>query len=339
MHQTSRRARTTSGVESVFLSTLERHAMIRPGDRVLAGVSGGGDSVLLLHLLVRHRARCPFTPHVAHLNHALRGAESEADEAFVRAVASRFSLPVACSRADLSRAPGDPSSLEERARIARRAFLLGAAAEAACNRIALGHTLDDQVETILMWLLRGTGRGGLSGMEPVTAEGIIRPLIGVRRSEVREHLAACGEAYRDDASNEDPAPLRNRIRSRLVPIIEFEFPGSVPILAAEAAILAAEETYLDEAAGALLSGDPESVPAGLASSTSPALARRAIRLAACRSGMRARLLERDHVEAILGLMAPSMEGRGVDLPGGIRAVRRGEWVVFEGRERGRGPER
>jgi len=320
--------------EDTFLKTLSRHEMIRPGDRVLAAVSGGGDSVLLLHLLVRHRSRCPFTLHVAHLNHALRGAESDADEEFVKALAARFTLPIACGRADLTRRPGEPSSLEERARIARREFLHESAAAASCNRIALGHTLDDQSETILMWLLRGAGRGGLSGMEPVTADGIIRPLISLRRRQVREYLGAAGEPYREDLSNEDPSRLRNRIRRRLIALLDAEFPGSVETIASAAALLAAEDAWLDESARQLVRGTEGFLYAARAAAAPPALARRAIRLLAGARGLDPRALGRRHVEEILSLTDPAMEGRGVDLPEGFRAERRGGDIVFIRREQG-----
>ena len=318
-------------VEEIFRSTVERFEMIRPGDRILAAVSGGGDSVLLLHLLAGHRVRCPFTLQVAHLNHGLRGAEGDADEAFVKDLAGRLALPCATERADLGRRPGEPSSEEERARIARRSFLLRAARASSCGRIALGHTLDDQVETILMWLLRGTARGGLSGMEPVTAEGFIRPLIGVRRARVRERLAALGEEFREDRTNADPSRLRNRIRARLVPLLEAEFPGGVETIAEEAEVLAHEDVWLEAAARALLHEAGGALTADLLAAAPLALARRAARLAAEAGGVDPRSLTRRHVEGILSLGAPSMVGRRIDLPGGIRAERLGGAVVFAAR--------
>jgi tRNA(Ile)-lysidine synthase len=318
--------------EETFLRTLARHEMVRPGDRVLTAVSGGADSVLLLHLLAKSRSRCPVTLHVAHLNHGLRGAESDADEEFVRDLAARLALPVTCARADLARKPGEPSSVEERARLVRRAFLLEAAAAAGCNRIALGHTLDDQAETILMWLLRGAGRAGLSGMEPVTAEGIVRPLIDLRRRQVRRHLAAIGETYREDSTNRDLAHQRNRIRARLISLLDAEFPGSVETIAAEAALLASEDAYLDAAARMILDGAGGRLMAESLSAAPAAVARRTVRLAAQEEGIEPRSLGRLHIEEILGLAEPSNHGRGVDLPSGRRAERRGDEVVFLVRE-------
>ncbi len=339
MRPPSPRPAGSRDVERLFRETLARYGMIRPGESVLAGVSGGGDSVLLLHLLVRHRARAPFRLTVAHLNHGLRGAESDADEAFVRELAGRFALPFKSGRADLERGPGDSSSVEERARRARRAFLLESAREAGCGRIALGHTLDDQVETVLMWLLRGTGRGGLAGMSPVTPEGIIRPLIGVRRREVRECLASLGESHREDPSNEDPSRTRNRIRRHLVPLIEAEFPGSVETVAGATETLAAEDLYLREEASRLQEGDAGRLDAERLGAAHPALARRAIRLAAEKAGIDAGVLARGHVERILLLAGSGMEGRRVDLPGGGRVERRSRAVVFRRGERSGGRKR
>jgi tRNA(Ile)-lysidine synthase len=317
----------------LFREAVRRHEMIGPGDRVLAAVSGGGDSVLMFLMLADLRTRRPFTLNVAHLNHGLRDAESDADEAFVRELASRFSLPLVADRVDLTRKPGQSSSLEERARVARREFLIRTAKGSGCNRIALGHTLDDQAETILMWLLRGTGRGGLAGMEPVTTEGMIRPLVLVRRSEVRDHLRSMGEPFREDASNDDTRRLRSRIRLQLLPVLEKGFPGSVERLAAEAGLIGAEEAWLDRAARGLINESDGALSLeGARDAAGRVLARRAVRLAAART-MDPRRLEMDHVEAILGLAEPSMEGRGVDLPGGFRAERRGGGVVFQRRER------
>lgn len=313
--------------------------MIRPGDRVLAAVSGGGDSVLMLHLLARHRSRSSFTLRVAHLNHGLREGEADGDEAFVRGLASRLSLPFTAGRADLARRPGESSSVEERAREARRGFLLETARAEDCNRIALGHTLDDRVETVLMWLLRGTGRGGLAGMQAVTPQGFIRPILEVRRSEVRHWLEGAGETWREDATNQDLSRRRNRIRSRLVPLIEREFPGSLEVLADEGETFSLEDSWLERAAGDLLGPEARDLPVSLLREAPEALARRAVRAAAARSGVNPARLRRRHLRAILDLAGEGMEGRGLDLGEGARAERHGDSVVFSRRERNGGDPR
>jgi len=336
-------AKTIDSAEKTFRELVERRQMIRPGDRVLAAVSGGGDSVLLLHLLIRHRSVRPFVLQVAHLNHGLRGAASDADEAFVRDLSARHALPITSARVDLSRKPGDSSSIEERARDARRAFVLDTARSTGCNRIALGHTLDDQAETVLMWLLRGTGRGGLSGMESVTKDGIIRPLLGLRRQDVRRCLREIGEEFRDDESNDDPSRLRNHIRLRLIPLIEAEFEGAVATIGAGTEILAAEDRYLDEAAGALLDPVSGALRVDLAVAAPEALKRRAVRLGAERAGLDVRALHRDHVDRILELLHRGKAGRSVDLPAGGRAGREEASIVFlsapSGVEAGSNPKR
>jgi len=333
MPSRSGRRAAARDIEKLFRGAVERHGMIRPGDRVLAAVSGGADSVLMLALLLAHRARCPFSVHVAHVNHGLRGRESDADEAFVRRLAGRHGLPRTAGRVDLARRRGESSSVEQRARLARRAFLRKAAAEAGCGKIALGHTLDDQAETILMWLLRGSGRGGLSGMEPVTRDGIIRPLIEMRREEIREGLEQAGERFREDASNLDPRRTRNRIRLEILPALEEAFPAAAATLAATAGILADEDAYLDDRAARLLAAAERS-PGPLAVARTPkALARRILRLAAARRSGGGLVLERDHVEAILAMARGAGGGAAVDLPGGYRAEKRDGGVVFEKRER------
>jgi tRNA(Ile)-lysidine synthase len=321
-----------SRVEHIVLKTLERHSMIAPGDKVLAAISGGGDSVGMLRLLLAHRTRCPFKIEIAHVNHGLRGLESDQDADFVAELARAHGLRFHSTRVDLARGPSESSSVEERARIARRNFLLETAATAGCSRIALGHTLDDQVETILMWLLRGTGRIGLAGMEPVTCDGIIRPIIGTRRKEIRDYLDSLGEEFRDDETNENLERTRNMLRHELVPQLEEKFPGCAAVMASEAEILSAEDRYLDQAAGELLEPDMPGIDVDRLRRAGPALARRAIRLAAGRSGMEIRSLGRELIALILEMVGSPGDG-ALDLPGGYRAISRANRVIFERRER------
>jgi len=186
-----------------------------------------------------------------------------------------------------------------------------------------------------MWLIRGTGRGGLSGMEAATVEGIIRPLIMARRSAVRAHLRSRGEVFRDDSTNDDRARTRNRIRATLVPLLDKEFPGGLERMAAAAGAVGAEEGVLDSLAADLLVASDGAFAAGgiPGSGAGRALAARAVRLAAARQGMDPRLLERDHVEAILGIARGGTHGAGIDLPGGFRAEWRTGGIYFSMRER------
>ena len=167
------------------LETIGQHLMIRPGDRVGVGVSGGADSVALLHLLTELKTKLGIGIAVLHFHHQLRGAEADEDERFVRELAAALDLEFASDRADVAgQARRDGLNLEDAARRLRYQFFAAAAATRELNRVAVAHTADDQAETVLAHLLRGTGLAGLAGIYPV-AGLIVRPLIEIGREELR----------------------------------------------------------------------------------------------------------------------------------------------------------
>jgi tRNA(Ile)-lysidine synthase len=211
--------------------------LLTPGEPLLVGVSGGADSVALLDVLVAGGWR----PHVCHLNHQLRGADSDADAEFVRQLAARYGLP---STIESRKVAAD----EDAARRARHEFFTSVAARTSINKLALAHTADDQVETFLLRLLRGAGVPGLVGIWPERRIGelrVIRPLLGVRRTEVLEYLRERKLTWREDASNADTRFTRNRVRHELLPLLEREFnPGIRDVLSRTAEILRDEDFYL-----------------------------------------------------------------------------------------------
>jgi len=197
---------------------------IAVGERILIGLSGGADSVALLHLMIELRARFDFEIAAAHFNHRLRGKESQRDERFVRELCQRLGVSLIVAHAGALR--DSPSNVEERAREARHQFLSDAARQIGAQRIALGHHRDDQAETVLMRLMRGAGVAGLSGMAQVGAGRIIRPLLGLSREQILGYLAKIGESFVVDSSNRSTDVLRNRIRLELLPSIERDYaPG------------------------------------------------------------------------------------------------------------------
>ncbi len=218
-------------------AAVSRYRMLGSGDRVIAAVSGGADSVCLLHVL---REIGVSVAGVAHFNHKLRGEESEADERFVGAVAARMDLPFYRAEAFTGEGRGN---LEQRARRERREFFLGLIRDGAGDRVALGHTRDDQAETVLFRIMRGSGLTGLAGVLPVT-EGFIRPLIGVTRCEVLEYLRARGIEWREDSTNRDRRFARNRIRHELMPMLQREWNPRIVDALANLADLAFEEEGL-----------------------------------------------------------------------------------------------
>ena len=207
--------------------------LLEPGQHLLVGVSGGPDSVALLDVLVKLGHR----PHIAHLNHQLRGAESDADAEFVRRLASQHGLPVTIESQSV--APD-----EEACRQARLAFFERVAEATGIPTLVLAHNSDDQVETFLLRLIRGAGPTGLSGMRADRQIGrvrVVRPLLEVSRVEILEYLNAQGLNCREDSSNANRRFLRNRIRHELLPLLEREYnPGIRDVLRRTAEILRAE---------------------------------------------------------------------------------------------------
>jgi tRNA(Ile)-lysidine synthase len=315
------------------LATVRKHGMLPPsGGRVLVALSGGPDSVGLLHLLCILAARGELTvAGAAHLNHGLREAADE-DERFCRERAAELGIRICVERADVRALAKDwHTSLEDAGRRARYAFLERAAVELSASAIATGHTLDDQAETFLLQLIRGAGPRGLSGIGPNV--GLVRrPLLDIRREAIREWLAAEGIAFREDESNRDVAFTRNRVRHVLVPLLERDFsPGIVEVLARESAIAREDEAYLQSAAielarsVVLASEDIIEIDASALRSLPPAVASRVVRIALARLGS-GRYIGFDHVEGVLSL-ARLPEASALSLPG-QQARRIGERIVL-----------
>jgi tRNA(Ile)-lysidine synthase len=192
---------------------IRRHAMLAGGETVLIGVSGGGDSVALLYLLTGLASRWKLALHVLHVDHRLR-ADSERDAEFVTGLGLRLGVPVTVAAVDVRR----HGSLEAAAREARHAALATRAEQIGATRVALGHTLDDQAETVLMRMLTGAGPRGLAGIPPVRGR-IIRPLLGFRRRELRDELRTAGLGWCEDPSNHDRKFFRSRIRHDVLPCL------------------------------------------------------------------------------------------------------------------------
>ncbi len=317
--------------------TIRRHHLATPETRVLAAVSGGPDSVALVHLLreLHERGELQLAG-LAHLNHQLRDAAS-LDEQFCLELAAGAGVPIEIDREDVAaRAARERRSLEDAARAARYEFLERARVRRGAAVVALGHTRDDQAETYLLRLLRGAGVRGLAAMHP-QAGVMIRPLLDCRRADLREFLGARGIPFVIDESNADVAIPRNRVRAELLPLLERRFnPAIVEVLADQAAAARDEWLWLEAAAEQLRAESWDAEGATLDATALAAAPRALCRYVLWRAMTRAaggRPLGFEHVEAAMALLEPGGEGHGIDAPG-HRVERVGATVVLRSRPAG-----
>ena len=306
---------------------LEAPGAPETGEHVLVAVSGGPDSTALLAALVALGPSRDLRVGTAHVDHRLRAAESDGDRAAVEALAARLGVPCVVATAPVE--PG--SNLEARAREVRHRALGDLARASGASTIALGHTMDDQVETMLLRLLRGTGRRGLGGMSPRRGR-LWRPLLEVTRSDVRRYLADRGLPFRVDRSNASLTHARNRLRRLVVPLLVRELNPRLGVsVSALAARLRDEDALLDELARGRLAVHSRADALAIAVGAEPrALARRIVRLWLDRLGDRTAGAR--HIERVLALAQGSTREQ-VAIPGPARVLREGDTLLRrEGRQ-------
>ena len=284
--------------------------LFTPGDRIVCALSGGGDSVVLLHCLLSLRQELEVSVAAAHFNHCLRGEESDGDEAFVRQLCADWGVELSVGR-------GDPRSLtgespEEAARHLRYEFLMEQE-----GWIATAHHGEDQIETVLLNLLRGTGLKGLCGMQPKNGR-LVRPMLEISKEEVETYLAENGLKCRFDSSNAADDALRNRLRHHVLPLLRQENPNLTAVFSRMTALLQQDEAYLEAKTAEILqkSAVKNGFDCACLTNAPPVLRRRAIR----------QLLEipkptQQHVEQVERLLMDCSGSASVDLPGGFTAIR------------------
>ena len=273
---------------------------------------------------------------VAHLNHSLRGEESDADEAFVRALSAEFGIRFVSRKLDIrKRAAAARKNLEEAAREARYDFLRRTAERVGATKVALGHHLNDQAETVLMRLLRGTGLEGVSGIHSVLDDLFIRPLLECPRSDILRYLAARQANYREDSSNRDPHFARNRTRLELIPYLQQHYnPRIVEALARYAELAAEAAEYLEAQSVRAFKRLRRSGRGGLSISVPglmrvhPVLQKLVLRQAVkeCRKSLKG--IAGSHIDSLLALCRSGESGRQVPIPGKFVAIRQFSELLF-----------
>ena len=308
--------------------TIQKYDMIQPGERVVVGISGGADSVALLHALWELRGDFHFSLLAAHLDHQLR-PEGEKEAGFVRKLAGRLGVPFCGGQADVRSYQKEKGlTVQEAAREVRYSFLAGVAKKNQAAKIALGHTADDQAESLIMRILRGSGTRGLSGIPPMRNGVYIRPLIGVWREEIESFLKEKRIVYLTDPSNQSQQYLRNRIRHELLPLLQQYNPRIRHVLVQMADLFRAEEEFWEahlseKFAGIVRSRRKETlildVPA-LLSQPLP-LRLRCLRKAIEKIQGHLRRISLPHIWAINNLLEASGPNRTLKLPQGLTVTR------------------
>jgi tRNA(Ile)-lysidine synthase len=317
-------------LEQRVLDFIQQHHLLSANQKLVVAVSGGADSVCLLHILVSLQKELKIKLHIAHLNHQLRGAESEADAQYVADLARRLGIPITIERRNIKGYQREKRlSLEEAAREVRYHFLAEVAGTIGAKRVAVGHTQDDHIETILMHLIRGAGTRGMRGLQPSTdwpsEEGkltVIRPLLEISHQETENYCRRHRLNPRLDASNLSLSPLRNRIRQQLLPLLQNYNPGIAQALLRTGRIASDDIDFLDKETARLWNkiahweGKAITLDRKSFDRLTPALKRYLLRTGAEKLLGSAKDIEMRHIEEMMALL-DKPAGKRLNLPGGL----------------------
>ena len=307
--------------------TITVHGMLKPKDSVVVGVSGGPDSVALLHILLKFAPRFSLRLGIAHLNHCLRQYESDKDAKFVESLAKAFDLPCYVQKRDVRRYQIENKlSLEEAARAVRYNFLNTIAKTNQYDKIALGHHADDNTEVVLMNLLRGSGKLGLAGIPPKRGDRIIRPMIYLNRTDIIEFLNQNKLKWVVDQSNTDTRHLRNRVRHDLIPMLKTAYnPNISDTLNRLSSIVRSEEEWIEDMVHPFFERTvlyfrehhiALSVP--LLNEYHKALQRRILRVALAKTKGNLRRIEFANIDSAINLLVKKSSSGTIDLPDSIK---------------------
>lgn len=315
------------------VKTIRSRGLFERGQHVLVAVSGGPDSIALLRLLHRLKLSWRLTLTAVHFNYGLRGAESDADQAFVESMCRQLDIPFQTRQLEV-RARAHGLSLQAAARDLRYCAMHEIAQQCGADRIAVGHTADDQAETVLLWMLRGSGLTGLSGMPACRDNRVVRPLYETRRGELLAYLSDEGISFRQDSSNGKPIYLRNRIRQEVIPVLQRLVPSAVQALCKLADLCRDDDRYLSEHVQALshswitpLPKTGWAIGRSILHKAPVAVQRRIVRELLQRGEPQRRSPRRDTVELVLRAIAKQNVVSELAIPSGWVAVEK-DFVRF-----------
>ncbi len=311
-------------------NTIKKYNLIGKNDKLVIGVSGGPDSVMLLYFLSSLSKEFNLSLHVAHLDHMLR-KDSYQDAEFVTSLAERFKIPVTAARVDVKEL-AKKGSLEEIARKTRFGFFFKIAKSINANKIALGHNLDDQAETVLMRVIRGTGLYGLSGILPkreIEGYCIIRPLIEISRREIEAALKKKKIKARIDKTNLEDFYFRNKIRNRLLPLLAKEYNSNIKeVLSNMAFSVGYDYDYLNQMAIKIVLRLGRRIKISEFVKLHPALQRLVLRLNIARVKGDMRRLTFQHINEVNDLIFNRPVNSVVDLPKGVSVIKKNKTLFF-----------
>ncbi len=328
-----------SKVNSVLqevMDTIREHGMINKGDKVLAAVSGGADSVCMLHALNTLKKTLGFEIYCAHLNHCLRGDAADSDERFVVELCKGLDIPVFTKSVDVAALANEKKlTTEEAGRYVRYEFFRELSQKHKINKTATAHNKDDNAETVLMRIIRGTGTDGLKGIAYVREDGVIRPVLNISRADIEEYCRGNNLSYCTDATNSDNDYTRNKIRNQLLPFIEQNFNPNIKESLCRLSDNATEDadflnSYAKRLYARLCNPLPGKTPVTLHIESlmmvDKSIAARVLRIAAdeVKGGIR---LEKKHIDSLFELMT-KQTGASVDLPEGVEASVQYGWISF-----------
>ncbi len=324
-------------ISQLVLQTIYKYNMISSGDKVLVAVSGGADSVCLLHILNSLKADLGFEVACAHINHGLRGDAADSDERFVRSLCKKLGIRFYVKHEDVGALASEKKlTVEEAGRFVRYNFFAELKKDKGFNKVATAHNKNDNAETVLMRIIRGTGIDGLGGISYVRDDSVIRPILDVSRAGIEEYCRENRLEYCTDATNFDNDYTRNKIRNELIPYLEKEFNSKISDSLVRLANSAEEDSkfingYSQRLLARLGSPLPNRTPNVIHIESfkmaDRAIGARMIRLAARKSADIK--LERKHIEDIFYLM-DKPTGTAIDLPGGLKAEVNYGWLTFSG---------